>query len=133
MRTSDAFPSQFLKKEDVGDRRVKVTIDRVEMQDVQNGDHKETKPVVYFRGVEKGLVLNKGNAEAIQEAAGGEEEMDNWGGVVVLIYVDRNVTFAGKRVGGLRISPANTKPQAPAKSMAGFESGEHPADDDIPF
>lgn len=127
MRTSEAFPSQFLKKEDIGDRRVRVTVDHIQMETIQNGDHKENKPVVYFRNTEKGMVLNKGNAEAIQEAANGDDEMDNWGGTVVVLYVDRNVTFGGKRVGGIRISPARKPETAPVEVAEGIES------DDVPF
>ena len=142
MRTSDAFPSQYLKKEDIGDKRVVVTIDRVEMEDVGQGEQQERKPVVYFDGLDKGMVLNKGNADAMTEAAGGDDEMDNWRGVRVVLYVDRNVMFGGKRVGGLRVTiPAGnvSKPKAKpvhATAAAGLEYDERnppPDDSDVPF
>jgi hypothetical protein len=138
MRTSDAFPSKYLKKEDVGERRMVVTITRVEMEDVGQGEQQENKPVVYFDELEKGMVLNKGNADAMVEAAGGDDEMDNWRGVRVVLYVDRNVMFAGKRVGGLRVTiPAgNAKPKGKsvhATAAAGLEHDElNPPDDDTP-
>lgn len=125
MRTGEAFPSTYLKKEDIGDARVRVTIDRVVIEDLQNGDHKERKPVVYFRGKEKGLVLNVGNAQAITEIAGGEDEMDNWSGIQVALYVDRNVTFGGKRVGGIRVESVVPKP----KPVPPLDENA----DDIPF
>lgn len=140
MRTSEAFPSQYLKKEDVGDQRLVVTINRVEMEDVGQGEEQERKPVVYFDELEKGMVLNKGNAEAMTEAAGGDDEMDNWRGVRIVLYVDRNVMFAGKRVGGLRVNmPAGKvsaqKPKAPvgvaaAAAVRYDERNPPPADED---
>jgi hypothetical protein len=139
MRTSEAFPSKYLKKEDLNGKRVLVTIDRVEVEDVGQGEQQERKPVVYFDEYEKGLVLNKGNADAMTEAAGGDDEMDNWRGVRVVLYVDANVMFAGKRVGGLRVTlPAgNAKPKKnPLASTAGVAQHDDeppfPTDDDAP-
>ena len=66
MRVSAAFPSPYLKASDLQGRRIPVKILRVEMQEL--GD--ELKPVVYFEGKAKGLVLNKTNANTISAAKG---------------------------------------------------------------
>jgi len=61
MKIGAAFPGQFIKAADLQGKRVSVVIDRVEMEDIGG----ETKPVVHFRNKERGLVLNKTNANAI--------------------------------------------------------------------
>ena len=48
MRTSDVFPSRFIKAADIGDHEVVVTVSKVEIEDV--GD--DRKAVVYFDGKE---------------------------------------------------------------------------------
>jgi hypothetical protein len=134
VKASAAFPSAYLKKEDLGDKKVLLTVDRVEMQDVGQGDQMENKPVLYFAGHDKGMVLNRGNADAITEINSGDDEMDNWHGLRVVLYVDRNVMYAGKRVGGIRIAPppqdkGRPVPPPPAAVVEGFQA----TDDDVPF
>jgi hypothetical protein len=53
MRTTDVFPSRFIKAGDIGDHEVVVTVSKVEIEDV--GD--DRKAVAYFVGKEKGLAL----------------------------------------------------------------------------
>ena len=73
MRISDAFPSNYLKAADLQSKDVRVTIDKVMMEEIASGEH---KPVVYFRGHDKGLVLNKTNGNNI--ATGFGDETENW-------------------------------------------------------
>lgn len=101
MRIHEAFPSPYLKKEDVTGE-LAVTIAHVAMEDIGQGDDQERKPVVYFEGKDRGMVLNKGNAQAIAEIAG-NDEMNAWPGVQIVLYVDKNIAFQGKRVGGIRV------------------------------
>jgi hypothetical protein len=44
MKMSDAFPSKYLKAEDVGNKEVSVEISSIEMEEV--GEDKKRKPVV---------------------------------------------------------------------------------------
>ena len=131
MRTNEAFPGNFLKAADLQGKRVTVTIAKVVLEDI--GD--ETKPVLHFVGKEKGLVLNKTNANMIAEITG-TDEMDDWAGAAIVLYPTK-VDFQGKRVDATRIDypakdsvtgkprPKATKPE-PAPSLD--------ADDDpIPF
>lgn len=133
MRTSAAFPSKYLKKEDLNGAEVAVTIDRVEIENVGQGEEAEMKPVVYFQGKAKGMVLNRGNADAITEAAAGDDEMDNWRGLQVVLYTDTNVMFQGRRVGGLRIKPARIMGKGgPKREYTEIDPPPH-QDADIPF
>jgi len=80
MRTSEVFPSRFLKP----------GVSKVEIEDV--GD--DRKAVAYFVGKEKGLVLNRTNWDRIALAAG-TDDTDEWPGVKVQLYTEP-VTFNGK-------------------------------------
>lgn len=132
MNINSAFPSKFLKASDLGGAEPIVTIDRVTEEEV--GEDK--KPVVYFQGKEKGVVLNKTNAMNIAEAYG--PETTNWRDQKVVLFTTW-VDFQGKSVEAIRIRPAkaNEKPRGTVKNPAppNFDS-ENPAagvDDDIPF
>jgi hypothetical protein len=112
MNISGAFPSNYLKAADLQGRRVTVTIAGVKMEDI-GGDH---KPVVKFQGKDRGMVLNKTNANMIAEIAG-TEETDEWTGVAVVLYPTK-VDFQGKRVDAIRIDYAtNGKPKPAAKPV----------------
>ena len=118
MKISEAFPSNFLRVDDLQDRRVRLTIESVSMKQVGGDD----KPVVYFRGKDRGLVLNKTNAAMIEEIAG-TDQMDDWAGTEIVLYPAR-VDFKGKRVPAIRVDyPTDGKP-APVAEKEG---------DDIPF
>ena len=56
------FPSRWLKPSDLGGKDVSVGIQRVTAEEFENEGKTERKPVVYFNGAEKGLILNKTNA-----------------------------------------------------------------------
>ncbi len=97
MKVSEIFTSNYLKADDLKNKRVKITIDSVVMEEI--GD--DNKPVVYFKEKKKGLVLNKTNAAMIEEIAA-TEEMNDWAGVQVVLYPTR-VDFQGKRVQAIRV------------------------------
>ena len=123
LNINDAFPSKYLKSEDIGERRVSVTLDRCEMEQMP-GDKVEVKPVLYFRGKEKGLVLNVTNSNTLSEAYGCET--DEWTGKLGVLYTV-DTEFAGRRMKGLRIGvPAQPKPEPAAV-------GEWGSEDDLPF
>jgi hypothetical protein len=121
LKIGAAFPSQYLKAADIGSARPVVTIDRVVMEDI-GGDQ---KPILYFKGKEKGLVLNKTNANAIIGMTG-NDETESWGGQRVAMFVTK-VDFQGKRVDAIRIedAPANGKTAPPPPPQD--------EDDSIPF
>lgn len=139
MRMSNAFPSKYLRAADLDGRQVTVSIDRVVMEDVGDDD---AKPVLYFVGKEKGVVLNKTNASNISLIYG--DETDDWHGKPVTLY-EAMVDFQGRSVAAIRIKgPPRQHHQAPLGSSARrpddpISSGpaqppaSHPINDDIPF
>lgn len=102
MKLGEMFPSKYIAKDDLKGRKVKLVIDRVVMEDVGQGENKEIKPVLYFSGKEKGLVLNVTNGNTITSIVG-TDETDDWPGTEVELYFDPTVQFKGKTTGGLRI------------------------------
>jgi hypothetical protein len=139
MRISDAFPGSYLKAPDLQGRTVSAAIAEVRLEDLGG----EEKPVLYFQGKDRGLVLNKTNAGALVSAYG--DETTAWTGQRVELFVAR-VMFQGRMVDGIRVrvpapAPQATPPQMSpphAASMAAQAPGRLPTeaapfDDDIPF
>ena len=126
MKISNAFPSKYLKAADLQDRQVKLTMQRVELEKIQDDDR---KPVLYFAKTEKGMVLNKTNSKVIANTYG--DDTDEWEGKEVVLY-PAMVDFRGDMVEAIRVripKPAG-QPQAPTPIS------ENPADgfsDEIPF
>jgi hypothetical protein len=100
MTTIDEYFGTYLKTEDIPTKQT-LTIREVKPELV-GGENEKEKLVVYFKEIEKGLTLNKVNAEAIAEIAE-SRLIEGWNGVRVCLYVDKNVMFGGKRVGGIRV------------------------------
>lgn len=99
MNINAAFPSQYLKASDLGTRTVEVVIAHVAIEPV--GQDKQQKPVLYFEGKQKGMVLNRINSKKIAELAS-TVETDDWTGVRVALYAT-TTEFAGDTVECLRI------------------------------
>jgi len=128
---NDAFPSNYLKASDLGGAQPIVTIDRVEFEAV--GREREMKPVLYFVGKEKGIVLNKTNAKNIAGLTG-SFQTEEWVGMRIRLYAT-HVEFNGETVETIRIKAAPpagngarpTPPPPPAEAEAPMD------DSDIPF
>jgi hypothetical protein len=139
MRTSEAFPSKYLRAADLNGAEPTVTIDRVEAETLND----KLALVVYFKGKEAGLVLNKTNARSI-EALTGSDETDDWPGTRLKLIVMK-VEFQGKRVPAIRIDApekapktASKRPVKPAPPVLDDDDedlpvDEAPDDDSIPF
>jgi hypothetical protein len=125
VKISAAFPSNYLKAADLNDRNVKVVMDRVEMEDI-GGDH---KPILYFQGKEKGLVLNKTNSNNISAAYG--DDTDGWSAQELVLY-PAMTDFQGKTVPCIRVRAPTAKDRPVLKPQPAPRS-ENPMDDDIPF
>jgi arabinogalactan endo-1,4-beta-galactosidase len=131
MRISTAFPSEYLKAADLQGHNIRVIIDRIEMRDVGD-DH---KPVLFFQNKEKGVVLNKTNANNIAIAYG--DDTDEWTGKEVILF-EAMVDFQGRSVAAIRIRPPAAKDRAKLAlkvANAPVPQNENPADLDteIPF
>ena len=114
--------TRFLTKQDV-DPPIQVTIDRI-VDEIVGTDRNPTdeKQVLYFKELDKGLVLNWTNGERIASITG-QVDMDQWSGLSIVLYFNPDVDFQGKVVGGIRVRtvPAPTDP------------GTNKPDNDIPF
>ncbi len=102
MNIESAFPSKYLKAADIPDgQQVPVTIDRVGVEDPSgNGDPDENKPVIYFTGKKKGMVMNVTNKNTIVSAYG--TDTDNWCGKPILLY-KAETSYAGQMVPCIRM------------------------------
>jgi hypothetical protein len=143
MKISDAFPSRYLKAGDVDDIQMPLVISHVEVAEMQDGAR---KPVVFFEGMEKGLVLNKTNSNVIAAAYG--DDTDDWPHHQVHL-MSVPTEYQGKTVDAIRVRVRQAKPaakpqQSNVRSGAGSygeAKGRAPVapsasadlDDDIPF
>lgn len=132
-KVSEMIVSKFLRKEDFDEDRI-CTIKGVKLEDMP-GDSGDQKWVLYFREEAKGMALNMTTIRVLEQAFGGDT--DQWIGNRVKVFVDPNVSFGGKIVGGLRLrtsknvaAKAAAPPPPPEPVAAGGDDG---FDDDIPF
>lgn len=148
-RVSDMIDSKYLRKEDVREDTV-VTIRKFGQVNVAMDDQpEELKWAVKFDEFKKVMVLNSTNIQTLAKACG-SDNTDDWVGHKVILWVDENVQFQGKLIGGLRFrrrgapsaatmmdepqaanAPLN-KPQTPSLAERGGGSFAD-MDDDIPF
>lgn len=128
MKLRDLYPSKYLKADDIEEEggEVRALIKGIKIEELQDSEGgKQDKPVLYFLRIDKGLVLNKTNAETIGEVHGDETEA--WVGKEVLLVTER-VTAFGKTAPAIRIRvPKKSSAPAPAAVAEPDESGT-PAD-----
>lgn len=127
MRITDAFPSKYLKASDAEESDLLLTIVRVKMETIGQGAKAEQKPVVYFKEVEKGMVLNKTNAKMIEKIAK-SDDTDDWPNVKVRV-IATEVEFQGDLVMSLRIREVKKA----ARTSEDDAPVEAPNEDQIPF
>lgn len=150
IKISQAFPSKWLKADDIGEhRKVRCTIREAVMETA--GD--EDKIVIYFNGKDKGLLLNKTNAGRLAVAYG--DDTDGWMDKQVLLFVEQ-VAFQGRMVPGIRVEvprveasweepkaqapppqqvqPGSYRPEAWSEpSTQSVQRSQAPPDEEIPF
>jgi len=97
MDINSLYKSNYLKASDFPQGRTLV-IARLVIEPV--GQDKEEKPVLYFRGEDRGLVLNRTNAAMIAHAHG--NDTDRWPGKCVELRCEP-VAFQGKVVDAIRV------------------------------
>lgn len=129
-KTSEMRESKFLKQDDVG-RGVLVSVKAVVKRNVsQEGADEEQKWCLTFNELDKPLVLNVTNIQLCEEIFGSDESND-WIGKRLVLYVDPNVMYAGKRTGGIRVrKPKPAAAPAPPPPPVAAEPFD---DSDIPF
>lgn len=128
-KVSDMIQSKFLRKEDFEEDRV-LTIKGVKLEDMP-GDDGQQKWVLYFREEPKGMALNITTIRVLEQAYGGDS--DQWIGNKVKVYVDPNVSFGGKIVGGLRLRTSKVTTKAAPPPQEAPVTADDDFDDEIPF
>lgn len=130
-KVSEMIVSKFLRKEDFDEDQI-CTIRTLTLEDMQ-GEKAEQRWCLHFRERDKPMVLNVTSIRVLEQAFG--DDSDNWIGKKVKVYVDPNVSFGGKVVGGLRLMPVKAaKPSTGRTAPKGEDPGYAEEDDDkIPF
>jgi hypothetical protein len=118
-KVSQMLESKYLKKDDVGEGVLATFRTFKHVNVAQEDQQADMKWVAYFNELEKPLVLNSTNIQVAAMALG-SDNTDDWIGKQIVLYVDPNVSFGGKVVGGIRLRAPKGK--AVAK-----------AEDDVPF
>jgi len=143
MRSYDKYrDTKFIQKSDC-EKPVLVTIDEIKEEDVSSDNRPEKiKYVIHFKEKYSPWVPNIGSLEEIASIAG-TGDVDRWPGTVIVLYVNPDVEFSGKRVGGIRCrAPKNQVPpneQPPATQPSGpnpdygKELTPEEEEDSIPF
>jgi hypothetical protein len=121
MKRSEAFPSKFLKADDLNGGDLTVTISSVEWEEV--GKDKTQKPVIYFRGKVKPLICNGTNWDRIAKITG-EDDSDEWAEYKITLGVEE-VRFGREDVPAIRVRIPKA---AKAKAKAEPEPDEEAAD-----
>jgi len=113
MNINEAFPSQWLSAADLQGREILTTMADVRMEEV-GGD---PKMVLYFQGAQKGLVLNKTNANNISDVYG--PETGAWFGQQIIVY-PTTTDFQGRTVACIRVKrPSFASAPAQAAPLSG--------------
>ncbi len=133
MKLSEAFPSNFLKADDLGGKNVTVEIDEVTFEEIGQGRDKEQKIIIAFKGKEKKLIVNKTNANTIAKLIG-SDDTDDWPGHRITL-TSREVDYQGTPMLAIRVSlqkpasvQATTKRPEPEPAPADQDGEEPDAD-----
>ena len=107
---------------------------KIGIEDI-GGDH---KPVLYFVEKDKGIVLNKTNANKITEIAG-SALTEEWQGTAIVLY-PTETEFGGETVECIRVKgvakakgPRMTPQPPPPPRVVEDDHSTPLTDDDIPF
>jgi arabinogalactan endo-1,4-beta-galactosidase len=139
MKMNEIYPSKYLKADDLQGREVRVIMQAVELEKI--GD--DNKPVLYFKGKDKGVVLNKTNAGTISSAYG--DDTDDWFDQPLILF-SVMVDFQGKVAPAIRcrvptakdnraVAPVREDPisSGPMRKTGGVSDNMQMTDDEVPF
>lgn len=126
--------SKYLKTADVPDPII-VTIRGIKQVNMaKEGDAPELKYAIFFRELDKPMILNATNIHICAKVCQSEETND-WKGKEIILYTDPNVSFGGQVVGGLRFRGQEKAPvkAAPRPTKPSTTAGLAEMPDDIPW
>ncbi len=98
MNINELFPSKFVAAHELLSQDVTVQIARVTQEEV--GEDREKRPILYFSGMNKGMVLNKTNAKRIAGLYG--VDTNHWIGKSITLYPSET-EYAGETVPCIRV------------------------------
>ena len=107
------FPSQYVAAIDLQGQLVDVQIQTLKFEKV--GSDQEERPVLYFAGMSKGMVMNKTNARRIAKLYG--SEIEGWFGRWITLY-ESETDFGGETVPCIRVKERIPSPGLAAPSVA---------------
>ena len=137
MKLSEAFPSNFLKADDLDGKNVTVEIADVTFEEIGQGRDKESKIMLAFKGKEKKLICNKTNCNTIAKLVG-SDDTDDWIGHRITLTT-REVDFQGTPTLAIRVSLQKPSAQAAAPKKeekpapSDNDGADEPSDEDIGF
>ena len=129
------YGSKYLGAVDVGDKKIRTRIGKVrkETMQQQGGKPERAKFVIYFTTIDKPMVLNATNKNALVDKLG--RVPANWVGADIGLYTEPT-QFGGKPTRGLRLrvlgpakpaaKAAPAKPVKPAKPVTIEETLDDP-------
>ena len=107
MDINECFPSKYVGHTDLQGQDVTVIAHLVVLEDINSDDAERKgrtqKPVLYFVGMTKGLILNKTNASRIADLYG--PETAHWIGQPITLY-SAETEYGGKSVKCVRVREA---------------------------
>lgn len=107
--------SDFLKADDIGSNFWTISIAKVDMKEFDDGSR---KLFIMFNDLDKGLVLNKTNADTIGGLYG--VNTDGWVGKPIMLFT-MPVDYQGKKVNAIRVRA----PATPGQPHAGPAQASH--------
>jgi hypothetical protein len=131
-KISEMKESKFLKQIDVGVGML-CTVAAVTQENVaKQGADPEMKWCLVLEESDKPLVLNSTNIQLCAKVFN-SEDTDDWTGKKVVLYIDPNVSYGGKIVGGIRVRAPKTTAKATAAAARLKQMAEEDGLDEIPF
>ena len=101
--------SDYLKADDLQGHEVSVVISQIKFEKMDGKD----KPILFFLGKSKGLMLNKTNIKAIIALYG--DETNSWNGKEITLF-PKMVDFQGESVNAIRVKgPLSADPRYSAE------------------
>lgn len=79
------YPTDYVGAHDLNGKDAVLVIEKIDREELMmEGGKKEKKPVVWFKGAKKRMVMNKTNAKTIARLYG--PEMNDWIGKAIILY-----------------------------------------------
>lgn len=94
MKVSDLYPTKYLRGSDLAGHAVAVTIENILLESFYDQESRDNvkKPVLYFTGKSKGLILSKSLAYKLATILN-SDDMDDWKGQPIVIFTEKRSVY----------------------------------------